>query len=141
MITRLATTEDSSTIARLSNQLGYQSSEDAIERRLHLLIEDSNHVVFVALKETQIAGWVHGFYTMRVETDPFVEIGGLVVDENHRHSGIGKLLVEEVIKWSASFSPSTIRVRCNTVRKESHLFYERLGFILKKQQKIFSKNL
>jgi len=83
MTIRLATTEDSNAIAGLSNQLGYQSFEDAMKRRLHLLLEDSNHVVFVALKEAQIVGWVHGFYTMRVESDPFVEIGGLVVDENH----------------------------------------------------------
>ncbi|MEJ0082146.1 MAG: hypothetical protein WDM78_14665 [Puia sp.] len=45
---------------------------------------NSDHVIYVLLNEDQMIGWIHGIYSLRVESDPFVEIGGLVVDNIFR---------------------------------------------------------
>jgi GNAT superfamily N-acetyltransferase len=82
-------------------------------------------------------GWIHAFKTLRIESKPFIEIGGLVVDENYRGKGVGKLLINAIKNWSEQEEISTIRVRCHTKRKEAHLFYNKLGFSESKEQKIF----
>ncbi len=138
---RIANITDSQAITDLSNQLGYQSSSSDIKKRLTEVLAHPENKVFVATDNKKIVGWVHGFYTIRVESDPCVEIGGLVVDENSRSQGIGKTLVEKVNEWAKSVNCTKIRVRCNAIRTESHIFYEKTGFILNKQQKVFDRQI
>ncbi len=138
---RAAELTDAAAIAGLSGQLGYAASRDAIEHRLTALIHHDEHCVYVAIVDDTIAGWIHGCYTLRVESDSFVEIGGLVVHEAYRNRGIGRQLVDTVIRWAEAQQCRQIRVRCNVIRRESHRFYERIGFSERKQQKIFDKLL
>ncbi|MAN04248.1 MAG: GNAT family N-acetyltransferase [Owenweeksia sp.] len=134
---RLALLNDAATIATLSDQLGYRSQDDSIQKRLKQLLNNHDHLVLVALKDNEVTGWIHCFYNLRVESDPFVEIGGLVVDEGHRQSGIGKMLVEEILAWARKKGCEKVRVRCNVIRRESHRFYEKIGFTENKEQKVF----
>ncbi|KXX71066.1 GNAT family N-acetyltransferase [Flammeovirga sp. SJP92] len=138
---RNATLKDSKLIAQLSNQLGYNALISDIEHRLKIILEHPENCIYVATENEKVVGWIHGFYTMRVESDFFVEIGGLVVDENFQNNGIGKKLVSKVIEWAELNSCKKIRVRCNVIRTESHLFYKKIGFELNKEQKIFNKPL
>lgn len=138
---RNAEIKDSKSIAELSNQLGYKSENIIIQKRLAEILGNNDNCVFVALENKKIVGWIHGFYSRRVESDPFIEIGGLVVDTSYRKKGIGKLLVEEINNWSHSKKCEKIRVRCNTVRTETHTFYLKIGFEINKEQKIFDKSL
>ena len=100
--------------------------------RLEELLADPKHIVYVAEEAGTVVGWIHGFYTLRVETDPFVEIGGLVVDERQRGRRIGERLVERVLTWARERGVQTVRVRSNVVRTDGHRFYLRLGFVEKK---------
>ncbi len=132
---------DAQAIAMLSHQLGYPASADDILQRIEALLGHPDHCVFVSVSETQVVGWIHGFYTLNLESGPFVAIAGLVVDENHRRSGIGKALIDKVIEWSVSQKCGRVRVRCNAVRKETHRFYEAMGFREVKEQKIFDRRI
>jgi GNAT superfamily N-acetyltransferase len=136
---REAQTKDSKSIAYLSKQLGYPTDHLSIQNRIHHIIQDPNHRVFVAILNEQLVGWIHGFYILKIESDPFVEIGGLVVDKDFQKSGIGKKLVLEITQWSTSFNCDKVRVRCNTIRKEAHAFYEKIGFMINKEQKVFDQ--
>ena len=80
---------------------------------------------------------MHVFYTMRIETGPFCEIGGLVVDEGERGKGAGRALIEKAIEWSRTRDVATLRVRSNTIRTEAHIFYRKMAFEEVKEQKIF----
>lgn len=141
IILRIATMKDSEPISVLSTQLGYNSQHIEIQKRLFEILKNNDNCVFVAVYNETIIGWIHGFYTLRVESDFFTEIGGLVVHDKYRNRGIGKKLVENVIHWSKLKKSDKLRVRCKTIRKESHKFYERIGFTLNKEQKIFDKTL
>lgn len=139
---RNATTNDSPSITKLSSQLGYPSTYNSVKSRLAQLLKDAqNNCVFIATNGDKLVGWIHGFYTLRIESDPFVEIGGLVVDEKHQGIGVGRTLVEEVIDWARKLKSSHVRVRCNTKRKESHQFYLTIGFTESKEQKIYDIRL
>ncbi|MCD0472581.1 GNAT family N-acetyltransferase [Flavobacterium sp. JAS] len=138
---RQAELKDVEFITELSNQLGYKTTIEKIQNRISEILNNIDNCVYVIIDNENIVGWIHGFYSLRVESDSFVEIGGLVVDENYRRKGVGKILVTKVIEWARSKKSNKIRVRCNTLRKETHVFYDRIGFIETKEQKIFDMEL
>ena len=130
--------EDALAINSLSKQLGYDLSLEDTQNCIQQILQRKDDISLVAIFENNIVGWIHAFKAYRIETQPFIEIGGLVVDESHRSKGIGKILVDEVKKWCGSKEISSLRVRCNTRRRESHLFYQRIGFHEMKEQKVFA---
>ena len=132
---------DAGAIAALSYQLGYPASPEEAARRIGALLAHPDHCVFVAESDSKVVGWIHGFHTLNLESDPFVALAGLVVDERRRRQGIGKALIEAVEAWSVSRNCGRVRVRCNAVRTETHRFYVALGFLEVKQQKIFDKRV
>ena len=141
IIIRNAEIKDSESITELSNQLGYEALNSDLKNRLKTILEHPDNCTYVATLNGKVIGWIHGFYSMRVESDFFVEIGGLVVSENLRKNGIGKMLVDKVIEWTELKNCRKVRVRCNVIRTESHRFYEKIGFEINKEQKIFNKQL
>ena len=98
---RPAKLEDAPDISSLSEQLGYQSSGAEVTQRLENIIKSNGHCVLVACQiDGKISGWIHVFSTLRVESDSFCEIGGLVVDEVFRNQGIGAKLVYAAQEWT-----------------------------------------
>jgi len=138
---RQAELKDVDFIHKLSVQLGYESTIEKTHNRLSEILNHADNCIYVCVDNENIIGWIHGFYSLRIESDSFVEIGGLVVDKNYRRNGIGKILVEKVIEWAHFKKSNKIRVRCNAVRTETHVFYNRIGFNETKEQKIFDIKL
>ena len=78
--------------------------------------------------------------------DPFYYIGGngwnviaLAVSETAQNQGIGKQLLTSLEKLAARESYTFVRLNCNTIRTEAHMFYERMGYVCDKTQKRFIK--
>ncbi|ODG93900.1 GNAT family N-acetyltransferase [Gottfriedia luciferensis] len=138
---RIASTNDSSEIARLSGQLGYNVEKDQVIERLNKILGQNDHVVIVAEIEGQLIGWIHAHGRYLIESPPYVEIGGLIVDSTYRGQKIGKLLVERCEEWSKLSGFKEIRVRTNETRIETLIFYEKIGFKNTKSQKVFNKEL
>jgi GNAT superfamily N-acetyltransferase len=134
---RTAALKDAELISELCNQLGYEATPDQVVKRLTHLLNHSDYCVFVVSANETIIGWIHGFYSLRVESDPFVEIGGMVIDEKYRNKGVGRLLIKKVTEWAHLKECNHIRVRCNIFRKETHQFYHAMGFYEMKEQKVF----
>lgn len=135
------TSEHAQDVQRLSQQLGYPLSFDEIENNTREVISNNDHSAFVAIIDGKVVGWIHAFKAIFLESNPFVEIGGLVVDENHRGKGIGKKLVERIKQWCNEKQISILRVRSQLKRKEAHQFYLNNGFKEIKEQKVFQINL
>ncbi|SFC31718.1 GNAT family N-acetyltransferase [Bacillus sp. UNCCL81] len=138
---RIASTNDSSEIARLSGQLGYNVEKDEVIERLNKILGQNDHVVIVAEIEGQLIGWIHAHGRYLIESPPYVEIDGLIVDSTYRGQKIGKLLVERCEEWSKLSGFKEIRVRTNETRLETLIFYEKIGFKNTKSQKVFKKEL
>jgi GNAT superfamily N-acetyltransferase len=134
---RVAENSDAGAIARLSEQWGYGSTKEKMLRCLQEVRNNHDHVLYVLCEDDQIIGWIHGIYSLRIECDPFVEIGGLVVDKEHRRLGFGKSLVDKIVEWSLFKKSSLVRVRCNIIRKEANIFYKKTGFHEIKQQNVY----
>lgn len=139
---RPATARDAQRLAALATELGYPSSAAEVERRLGRIEDDEDHFVCAAeLDDGQVIGWIHAFVVSLVESDPRVEIGGLVVGENQRGAGVGKALMERAEAWARSKGVGEVAVRSNVIRKDAHRFYQRLGYNMIKTQYAFSKKL
>src|SRR4029077_6147464 len=80
---------DSNAMAGLAVQLGYACTGEQVYKRLSQMQDPDQYAVFVAeISGSQLAGWIGAYLFRSVETDSYVEINGLVVDQNVRSSGI-----------------------------------------------------
>lgn len=139
---RSAIQADEEVVANLAGQLGYPSSVQDIRERLFQILIDGDQAVFVAESaDKQVVGWVHVFKAQRLIIEPFVEIGGLIVSEGQRGSGVGKALLEAAETWAHGCGLTSIRVRSNVIREGAHRFYELLGYRRVKQQNVFYKRI
>ncbi len=141
---REAVAADVPALAALAGELGYPSSEGEVGERLRRLLAHSDlHAVFVAEGEAagEAAGWIHVFAAHRLESEPFAEIGGLVVGAASRGGGLGEALVGRAEAWARERGLAHLRVRSNVVRERAHRFYERLGFERLKSQVVLAKEL
>jgi len=142
LFTRVPQLSDAPRLAELSTQLGYPVSAVELALRLtHLLSCPDHHLVLAEISPHLVVGWIHVGEQWVLESEPACEILGLVVDQNHRGRGIGRLLVAAAESWAKARGLSTIKVRSNVVRAESHPFYERLGFSRIKSQHAYRKSL
>jgi len=129
--------EDAEQVMHLSKQLGYDISLEQTEDNLKYLARLKDNELFVAVHDSKIIGWIHVAVVAAIESLPFYEIRGVVVDEQYRHNKTGKLLVEKVKQWCSEKHYNRLRVRSNIKRKDAHAFYTHLGFIEMKEQKVF----
>lgn len=134
---REATLVDAKAISELSHLLGYTSTVPETTERLKTIIGNKTNCAFVAVAAGEVIGWIHGFCAIRITSESFVEIGGLVVDEKARGVGVGSKLIQKLVEWGVQQSILYIRVRTNTARPDTHSFYQKLGFTETKEQKVF----
>ena len=128
-------------LARLCGQLGYPSSGEAVARRLGNLAGRSDHFVLVAAAGDEPIGWVHAFVAHRLESGPFVEVGGMVVSQPHRGRGVGTALLARAERWARRQGVKIIRLRSNVVRERTHEFYADKGYAKTKTSFLFEKEL
>jgi GNAT superfamily N-acetyltransferase len=137
IIIRNISEEDAEAVNQLSTQLGYAMPVKQTLANIRSVLETRGHSAFVALHETEVVGWIGVAQALQIESAPFSEIRGVIVDERFRGHGVGKLLIEKVKQWSKEAGNKTLRLRCNIIRKEAHVFYKHIGFREIKEQKVF----
>jgi GNAT superfamily N-acetyltransferase len=138
---REAELTDACDIASLSGELGYAITEARILKNIKAIKEKTNEIIFVAVHEASVIGWLHVFETVRLESGSYCEIGGLVISAEYQQRGVGSLIVDKAIAWSEARGQTKLRVRCNVKRAEAHHFYTKAGFIENKEQKVFELTL
>ena len=125
---RTARLSDAGEIAQLTTQLGYDLTEvDAPDRLSRLLLGDDQQF-FVADVDGRAVGWAHVVFDEYIDAEPFVVVGGLVVDRNHRRLGIGRALMDRAEAWATERGCSIVRLTSSATRTVAHRFYERLGY-------------
>ena len=139
MTIRSARAEDAEALARLAGELGYPSTADEILARFAAL--PAGDEVLVAESDGGLDAWMHLGIVVSLESGPFAEIRGLVVTESRRSTGIGASLIRAAEEWARTRNVARLRVRTNVTRKRTHVFYERCGFVLKKEQRAYEKSL
>jgi len=132
---REATAEDAAGIYALARELAETvgdstPEEEAVRARLEELLDEPRARVLVAENEDGLVGgasfWIkpdlaHG--------DTIVEVPMLVVAEDHRRSGVGRLLMEEVRNVASDNGASQIELVATRANVTAREFYRSLGFV------------
>ena len=135
---RSARMEDANALAQLAGELGYPSTSAEILERMQSLSSNDEVLVF---DDGGVAGWIHLAVVPSIESERFAQINGLVVCETRRGSGIGAELVRAAEAWARERNVKRLRVRTNVTRTQTHVFYERCGFMHKKTTRVYDKTL
>jgi len=141
IVLRQITTADVKEITELAHQLGYTMPQEQMLRNIIAILEHKDCDAFVAVHEKCVIGWIGLTYRIQLESAPFCEINGLVVQEQYRSKGIGKMLIKKAVDWTMNKGCDHLRLRTNTKRQEAHRFYLAAGFKEIKQQKVFEVQL
>jgi len=142
MTVRTANLQDVAAIARLSDELGYPCDVSIIEARVRKVTARKDHLLLVAQDDRgEVCGWLHAFGADFIEAGFRVEIAGLVVARAAQRSGMGSRLVGVAEQWAREIGAEFMSVRSNINRTESHAFYLKLGYELKKTQQVYRKPL
>ena len=132
---REANVEDAARIHLLACELAETvgdtpPTEEATRARLEELLDEPRARVLVAENEVGVVGgasfWIkpdlaHG--------DTVVEVPMLVVAEDHRRSGVGRLLMEEVRNVASDNGASQIELVATRANVTAREFYRSLGFV------------
>jgi ribosomal protein S18 acetylase RimI-like enzyme len=132
---RDATIEDAARIhglaRELSETLGDEPpTEEAVRARLEELLDEPGARVLVAENEAGIVGGVSFWIKPDLaHGDTVVEVPMLVVTEDHRRTGAGKLLMEEVRNVASENGASQIELVATQANVTAREFYRSLGFV------------
>jgi len=132
---------DAEQLAALNRELGYPTEPRQLVSRIKKVSKLPEHFFAVAEIESGVIGWVQAEHRFSLETGEKAELVGLVVGAGARRGGVGSLLVQAAEDWAADRGLSSIVVRSNVVRPESHSFYEGIGYTRSKTQHVYAKPL
>ena len=134
--------QDVAAIARLSDELDYPCNPALMAARVRKVTRQNHHLLLVAQDDRgEVCGWLHALGADAIESGFRAEISGLVVARAAQRSGVGSRLVEAAEKWGKEIGAEFVSVRSNISREESHPFYRKLGYELKKTQQVYRKRL
>jgi ribosomal protein S18 acetylase RimI-like enzyme len=132
---RDATLDDAAGIYALARELAETvgdstPTEEAVRSRLEELLDEPGARVLVAENEVGLVGGVSFWIKPDLaHGDTVVEVPMLVVAEDHRRNGIGKLLMEEVRNVASDNGASQIELVATSANVTAREFYQSLGFV------------
>ena len=142
IVIREARAADVAALTRLCGELGYASEQEQVSRRFARVAGDREHRIFVAEDSAEgVVGWVQVHYTRWLASDARGEVVGLVVAAETRGRGIGRQLMRAAESWTRDQGGSVLALRSNILRKDTHAFYQRLGYTVTKTSLYFKKAL
>ncbi len=132
---REATTEDAADVQKLARELAETVGdappvEEAVRKRLDELRDTPSARVLVVEDERKVVGAVSFWIKPDLaHGDTVVEVPMLVVAEDYRRTGVGKLLMEEVRSVASDNGASMIELVSTRANVAAREFYRSLGFV------------
>jgi GNAT superfamily N-acetyltransferase len=130
--------DDLPLVRQLNFQLGYSGTIKQIRARFEGVRQQPGQGLFVAVLGERLVGWLHVQSHRSLESEPYAEIAGMIVDREERRLGVGRALIERAGAWAKEQQHATVRVRSNVQREEAAKFYPALGFEMIKTQHNYS---
>ncbi|MBU6135598.1 MULTISPECIES: GNAT family N-acetyltransferase [Clostridium] len=136
---RRVSISDYKDIYMLNKELGYLYEEEKVRKKIKYIIENKKDIILVAYINNNIIGYIHGSEYELLYSDSLINILGFVVKESYRKNGVGTALIDKLEEIAIEKKYSGIRLVSGIDREDAHRFYERNGYIYRKEQKNFIK--
>lgn len=136
---RRVSISDYKDIYMLNKELGYLYEEEKVRGKIKYIIENKKDIILVAYINNNIIGYIHGSEYELLYSDSLINILGFVVKESYRKNGVGTALIDKLEEIAIEKKYSGIRLVSGIDREDAHRFYERNGYIYRKEQKNFIK--
>lgn len=143
---REATSKDIPIILGMLYELGRpkpqtDSDVETFRKLVKKHIKESDKRILVAvIDDVKVVGMISMVFLSRLNRDTVeMYVPELIVVEKYRGHGIGKKLIDSCISLANEKKCHRIRLESGNQRKESHEFYEHLGF--DQSSLSFTKNL
>jgi ribosomal protein S18 acetylase RimI-like enzyme len=131
---------DAEPLGVLMGELGYPTTKDEMERRLHAIAADSHYKTFVAVSSGRVCGMIGTSAGPSYEhNDRSGRIVALVVSEAMRRQGIARQLINAAEQDFSGRGITRISLTTRLTRAGAHRFYEELGY--ERTGHRFAKNL
>lgn len=140
VIIRECETEDYKRIYELNKSaFGYEYPEEKTRLRLSEILKRSTDKLYVACIDDLVVGYIHGCDYECTYSDSLKNIMAIAVDETYREKGIGRALLTAIEQWAQADGCQGVRLVSGFNRTAAHIFYQRCGYTLRKEQKNFIK--
>jgi predicted N-acetyltransferase YhbS len=131
--------EDYYDICLLNKELGYDYPLEKVKVRIEHIQKNTKDIIFVAQRENEVIGYIHGSPYELLYSDSLINILGFVVKERYRSKGVGSLLIQHLEDRAKENGFRGIRLVSGIDRTDAHRFYRKHGYLHKKDQKNFIK--
>lgn len=145
LVIRNASTSDIPIILDLLYELGRPRPQkdrdvDEFSKLVTNYLSEPNKKIILAEYDNKIVGMVSMMLLARLNRKNLeLYIPELIVGKDYQNKGIGKKLIESCIDFAKKNKCHRIRLESGNQRKDSHLFYKKLGF--EQPSLSFTKNL
>lgn len=103
-------------------------------------ISNPNYLYLIAENENENLGFITFHIQNLLHHCGLVgEIQEFFIDKNHRGKGVGRKLIDEIVRYSEQNNLKSIEVTTNKKRVENVAIYENLGFTLSHNKFTISK--
>lgn len=138
---RKAKLDDIEGIFELLNELYAGKIEYNIFSKIYMeKLNDCNNYYIVAIENKKIIGILISEISYKLHKSKKVSfIEDLIVNEQYRNRGIGKLLIEDAIRYAKKLECEVVELTSYITNENAHRFYEKNGF--KKHSYKFKKYL
>jgi aminoglycoside 6'-N-acetyltransferase I len=127
---RGAVPADAADLARLLRQLGYDMNAAEAATRLETVLRDPQGSLLVAADYGPVVGVIALHWcAMLPYPRPVARITTLVVDEQERQRGIGRLLLKAGAQAARQAGCDVLELTTAAHRAEAHAFYRAQGFV------------
>ena len=132
---------DAPRVAELTVQLGYRADVHQVRVRLDKLEKEAAHHVIGVEAQRVLVAFAHFFERPSIEKGSDMIVQSLVVDDELRGSGIGRMLIEHIEHIARSKNCDSVTLSSQGSRSDAHEFYKRLGYELSTTSNVFLKRL
>lgn len=130
---------DYNDIYLLNQELGYFYPIEKVKDRIAYITENTKDIILVAQQDNEVIGYIHGSPYELLYSDSLINILGFVVKEKYRNTGVGNVLINNLECWAKENGYSGVRLVSGFDRLNAHRFYQKHGYVNRKDQKNFIK--
>ncbi|MEI7927570.1 MAG: GNAT family N-acetyltransferase [Verrucomicrobiales bacterium] len=120
---------DLDSAVRLLAQLNPEVPAKTVRRRFETILTDHPHYqAYGAYSDTTLVGLAGGWVATKVWCGLYLEIDNLVIDPEHRSSGIGTILLNALEQRGKELGCNILVLDSYVSNSPSHRLYHRLGY-------------